>query len=60
MAAAKRGATSGFRGKLQEKRHFCEDGGEAVPTTTVKIIDWAREEPKTDCKNANCLSGLRT
>lgn len=45
-------AASGIRSKLREVHPVCKDGGKAVPTTIVKVIELAREGIEVKRRNA--------
>lgn len=45
-------ASSVLRNKLQEVQRVCVDGGKAVPTIVVEVIEYAREGIEMNRKNA--------
>lgn len=57
MVAAKEVATAGIRSKLREVQRVCEDGGETVFTTIVKVVELARKGVET--KRKNVTSSIR-
>lgn len=59
MGTAKKVATSGICGKLQEVQRLCENGREAMPTAVVEEIRLAREAIEANRKNAT-LSNRNT
>lgn len=56
IVTAKEMTTSGNHGKLQEVQRVCGKGGEAAPTTTIKVIKLAQEGIKAKRKNATMFS----
>lgn len=53
---AEKVAISRIRRKLRKVQRVGEDGGESVPTTTVGLIELARESIETKRKNATMCS----
>lgn len=43
IVTAEEVAITGIRGKLGEVQRVCKEGGEAVPTTIIDVINLARE-----------------
>lgn len=56
MMNAEKVATSGIRGKLQNVQRVCEDGGEAVSSTIIDVIELAFEDIEVKRKIAT-MSG---
>lgn len=52
-------AASGVRNRLEEVQRICENGGEAVPTSAVEIIELSRDVVETKHKNAKLVDRVK-
>lgn len=57
MVSVDEAAAAGARGKLRELQRICKNGGEAVPTTVVEVIELARDVVGT---KRDCAAWVRT